>query len=375
MAKHFTKTVFCFVMVVSISCAAMAQVVVKKHWTPYEPPTSYPEDTNVYLIQKGDTLWDLSAKFLNDPYLWPQIWKANPYIKDPHWIYPEDPLAIGKVKVVSPTSVEPTAEPVKKAIKNFPEPQPAPKVEKKAPAPASAKEAKVHDLAYKTDMECAPFIMETVDKDAVLKHLAVVKVAEEDIREYSTNDVLYLSGGSSNGLKAGKEYLLVSRLDVVKSPVTHKMIGIGYVRTGQIKILLCHENTSTGIITSACRSVHAGDLIIDHELEPIPVTIGYKPYPRYGEAISGDKAYFLMVSDQQFNVSQGSKAVISMGSAEGVAPGDIFVIYDMALREGFPVYQGEAAVLFTGEHTATVRVIHAVKSTIWREAYLVKRPE
>ncbi len=162
---------------------------------------------------------------------------------------------------------------------------------------------------------------------------------------------------------------------MVKNPVTHETIGIGYVRTGLIKILLCHENSSTAIITGDCRAMHTGDLVIDHELEPIPVTIGYKPYPRYGEAVEGDKAYFLMVPDEQFNVGEDAKLVISMGSAEGVAPGDIFVIYDQKIREGFPVYQGEAAVLFTGEHTATVRVIHSEKATIWRQAYLVKKPE
>ncbi|NOY23432.1 MAG: LysM peptidoglycan-binding domain-containing protein [Acidobacteria bacterium] len=372
MAKHFTKTVFCFVMAVSMSCAAMAQIVVQKHWTPYEPPTSYSADTNVYFIQKGDTLWDLSGKFLSNPYLWPQIWKANSYIKDPHWIYPGDPLAIGKVTLVAPTPVEPTAEPVEKAIKEFSTPEQVPKVEKKAP---QAKEAKIHDLAYKTDMECAPFIMETKDKEAVLDHLAVVKSAEENIQEYSTNDILYLSGGTSNGMVAGKEYLVVHRLDVVKNPVSHEMIGIGYVRTGRIKILLCQENASTAIITGACRAMHAGDLVIDHEMEPIPVTIGYKPYPRYGEPIEGDKAYFLMVPDEQFDISEDSMSVISMGSAEGVAPGDIFVIYDQKTREGFPMYQGEVVVLFTAEHTATIRGIHSEKSTIWRQAYLVKRPE
>ena len=41
-----------------------------------------------YVIQKGDTLWDISTRFLGDAYQWPQLWSYNEYITNPHWIYP-----------------------------------------------------------------------------------------------------------------------------------------------------------------------------------------------------------------------------------------------------------------------------------------------
>src|SRR5512135_1913860 len=56
------------------------------------------EKEGVYTIQRGDTLWDISSKFLKDPFLWPKLWEKNPYITNPHWIYPGNTLQLTDVE-------------------------------------------------------------------------------------------------------------------------------------------------------------------------------------------------------------------------------------------------------------------------------------
>jgi len=74
---------FFFIVVIISLCFTLSPLAQEKN-----------EGEELYTIKQGDTLWDISARFLKDPFLWPKLWQRNPYITNPHWIYPGQPVRL-----------------------------------------------------------------------------------------------------------------------------------------------------------------------------------------------------------------------------------------------------------------------------------------
>lgn len=54
-------------------------------------PRNVPEE---YVVERGDTLWDICGHFFGEPRVWPGVWALNPHVTNPHWIYPGDVLRL-----------------------------------------------------------------------------------------------------------------------------------------------------------------------------------------------------------------------------------------------------------------------------------------
>ncbi len=218
------------------------------------------EAEGVYTIKPGDTLWDISAKFLKDPFLWPKLWQRNPYITNPHWIYPGQPVRLSPLEEVKKEEPTKVGEEKPKEV----EEKPKEVVEVKKPEPPVV-EKKPEVVTEKPVMEKPPVFPEVRSagfiSDIDYKGIGIILDSKEGKTLMAEGDIVYLAFKSKEPILIGNKYTTFRASEIVRHPVTDKKVGRRYNITGNIQIIDQYGNFYTAKVIEAFDAVWKGDLI------------------------------------------------------------------------------------------------------------------
>lgn len=333
------------------------------HYTPYNPPdpSTYPPTAKTYTIKAGDTLWALAKQFYNNAYLWPQLWEANTWVTDAHWIYPGDVLLVeGEASANANMSTTPTPSAGTASASGTAENQSQTALPTVTVAPA----ANPIPLATEADLYCYGYIGDprepmpnriTSFEDVEMTYHPLVL---EQTDAVSNSDLVFIDGGTSTGIVPGETYLLVVPGDIVTHPRTGAEIGRHYEYHGQVRILCADETHSRGIVTQSCQEIPRGARLKPMPQLPIPIA-RVPDIPAFCDAPSGKTAGYIVQSRGfQLIVGIGELVQINLGRDDQLQPGDFLTVYRESPEPGQPrQVLGEIGVLTTESHTATARVV------------------
>jgi len=328
------------------------------HWTPYEPPTELPADAQVYIIQPGDTLWALAKQFLGDPYLWPQLWEKNTYIRDAHWIYPGDPLIVGvKSEVAPPAEPVPTTGGAGGAAEPTPWGEPGGGEEAEIPLEdeTTGLGGKLVTIGTEDDVYCFAYL----EAENAKPTLTIFSAEQIDFQEdFSTGDIVYVSGGEAEGVKAGQEYFVNVPVRKLRHPHTRATLGLVMRQLGRVRILCTQEHTSTAEVLASCDAIPLGAWLAPYEPYPLPMAVLTAPTQRCDPPSDKTKGAVIYARDDAESFAADHMVLIDLGEADQVEPGTIFTIFRENKVEGAPrLLLGELAVLLTGDHWATGKIL------------------
>jgi len=272
------------------SFAAMADVLKLRE--------DHPE---TYIVVKGDTLWDISAHFLNTPWLWPRLWQANSQIANPHLIYPGDVLTL--------IWVDGQPRLTRKELKKLsPTPRLAEKLEPIPTIPLNV---------------ISPFLSKdhVIDED-LLKGAPMVLGDASATPAFYEGDTFYGKGKFNANKLYGVYRLNTPYLD----PQTEENLGAKLTFLGHAQVSKNPDFSSTDQVTpldfiNSKREARQGDLILPlPEYDSLPAFFSPQPVPA---SVTGN---ILGATSDSSVIAKWDPVVINRGKRDNITIGSMFAI-------------------------------------------------
>jgi LysM repeat protein len=332
-----------------------AEMVVAEHWSKNPYPRTVAAGARVHVVQRGDTLWDLAQRYYQNPFLWPQIWDANKYIPNAHWIYPGDPVIIPPLTPISEQQIAQEGQPGTGT---------GPGGEGEAPGPAvPAPSEKLYPIALDVDLYCSGFIVPDVGGWKV----RIVGNEENNYKvALSTFDIVYLNQGEADGISPGDEFTILQDVRKIAHPISNEPLGEYVIQTGRLKVVATQERTSTAQITYSCDATLVGDYLVPFEPREVPNLSDLPPVDRFSLEGPNQKGYVIFAKDDLTTLGDNNEVQIDVGAADGITVGTRLIVYrnqtegyeNTGFERDIPRrVLGEMVVFSVQDSTATGRII------------------
>lgn len=360
---------------VSGATAQVGPFTVAPHWSAYEYPGSVAEGKAYHMVVKGDTLWDIAGRYLGDPFLWPQIWEANGYIKKARLIYPGDPVLLPSVQVASTAPVVAEAkEP------SAPVAEPAPEAPKAAPVASGTEWSAMNELISVASADAvrnAGYISPTIEDESLkVKGMEMEGGSSIEAQVATNGAFLSLNRGASSGVKAGDLYTVHRRVRVVKDPASGKRTGYRIDTPGVVRVLMVTETAARAVVETASKDIRAGDYL--RPFAEVEAPMVKRGVVAEGGDLSLDGSmtagYVVDIDDGSVVSATGSLIGVDLGSVPGLAVGRVLTLYRQADRKD-PLTKrplGAAVVLSVRKNFAVARLVYSREETEIGDRVLVQ---
>ncbi|MFP4030278.1 MAG: LysM peptidoglycan-binding domain-containing protein [Desulfococcaceae bacterium] len=330
-------------------------------------PASAQEDPNIirengrtfYVVQEGDTLWDISQKFLDSPDYWPDLWKVNSDvpITNPHLIYPGQRLRLYRKGEMPPEAAARAPE--------SPPASPSPPPPAAPVPPAETPEV----LDIDGDRRLKTFRFSTMEKTGFIRvdpepPQAVIIRAADRREMISFDDRVYLRESEDAPLDIGKFYTIYRTVGPIVDQISNEPVGIQHIPTGVLEVEEKKSDYTIATVVRAYRDIRMEDKVMPFMKRSTDLTLTAGRPGLDGKIITSEERNWIY---GEYDV-----VFINRGENDGVSPGQEYTVFveeqepispDSPKKLTIsPIDIGQLVVLHTEPTTATAVITRSTRT-------------
>lgn len=249
-----------------------------------------------YTVQRGDTLWGISGRYLTSPWNWPRLWGMNrEQVRNPHRIYPGDVLVLDRAS--GRLHVEARADAMSPRVRTADIAETVPTI------PPSAIEAFISRpmVIGENELDSAPNIMATEESRVVV----------------GAGNIAYVKGLTQD---KGANWYIYRRGDKLVDPDSGATLGYLGQYLGDAVVRQFGE-VSRIEITKSVQEIYTGDRLVPVSKEaPLFAYVPRAPN-------SAVKGRVMSLNDNLFETGRYSVVSLSRGAKDGLEAGHVLALY------------------------------------------------